>query len=279
MRHLRTQLFLTLLLLWQAHCFADGPSTLELTKAEFKVFDGLLFVNKPDLSPYGIKPIKIAYQAQLWKDGQDISKMPDLLRIKNAVNQLDIKNSILVIDVEHWLVTEPNGEYNPENLAKQLQLLATFRKLSPSTQFGNYGIPYPDYWRASNSKGPEQAAQWRIENDRMQAIVDQQDIVMPSLYTFYADRDGWVKYAIAQMAEARRLAKGKPVYVFLWPQYHESNPLLGNDYIHPDYWKMELETVKKYADGIVIWGGWQQTWDDEAEWWKATKEFMNTIKQ
>jgi hypothetical protein len=56
------------------------------------------------------------------------------------------------------------------------------------------------------------------------------------LYTFYADRQGWVAYAIAQISEARRKAKGKPVYAFIWPQYHESNQLLGGQFLDADYW-------------------------------------------
>jgi hypothetical protein len=31
---------------------------------------------------------------------------------------------------------------------------------------------------------------------------------------------------------------------------------------------------KTYADGIVIWGGYQQQWDDNAHWWMETKKFL-----
>jgi hypothetical protein len=37
---------------------------------------------------------------------------------------------------------------------------------------------------------------------------------------------------------------------------------------------MELETARQSADGIVIWGGFQQTWDNDAPWWLETQKFL-----
>jgi hypothetical protein len=94
------------------------------------------------------------------------------------------------------------------------------------------------------------------------------DALFPSIYTFYTDRQGWVTYAIAQITEAKRKAKGKPVYAFLWPQYHESNLLLGLRPLDSDYWELQLNTVAQHADGVVIWGGWgangPELWNEEA---------------
>ena len=38
-----------------------------------------------------------------------------------------------------------------------------------------------------------------------------------------------------------------------------------------------------YADGVVIWGGWDldknkpAQWNDNAEWWIETKQFINQL--
>jgi hypothetical protein len=40
---------------------------------------------------------------------------------------------------------------------------------------------------------------------------------------------------------------------------------------------MELETAKQYADGVVIWCGWTETWDNNASWWLVTQQFMAEI--
>ena len=49
-------------------------------------------------------------------------------------------------------------------------------------------------------------------------------------------------------------------------------------YLPDAYWKMELETAKQYADGVVIWGGWTETWDNNASWWLDTQQFMTEIE-
>jgi hypothetical protein len=47
-----------------------------------------------------------------------------------------------------------------------------------------------------------------------------------------------------------------------------------------DYWKLELETARRYADGLVIWGGWASDdrpaeWGDQAAWCQVTKQFLS----
>jgi hypothetical protein len=111
-------------------------------------------------------------------------------------------------------------------------------------------------------------------------IATQVDALFPSIYTFYTDRQGWVTYAVAQIAEARRKAHGKPVYPFLWPEYHDSAPLFAHSPIDPDYWELELNTVYQHADGVVIWGGYSNgpdPWNEDAPWWQVTKRFLNRI--
>jgi len=274
--------FILFLVMWlfamSGHCESTASDRI-LSSVSFKVFNGLLYSSKPDLRSFGLEPIKIIYHADLWREGQDDSKLPDPIRLKQVLKRVKAdSHNIAVIDIEHWLVTQPDGSFSRENLDKRLKVLEALRESSPKTLLGYYGIPIEDYWRATNGRGRNESPQWQAENDRMMPIIEAQDVVFPVLYTYYADREGWIKLAIAQLTEARRLAKGKPVYAFLWPQYHDSNHILGSDYIKPDYWKLELETARKYADGIVIWGGYQQEWDEDAEWWKITVDFMKSLQ-
>ena len=47
---------------------------------------------------------------------------------------------------------------------------------------------------------------------------------------------------------------------------------------------MQLDTVRQYADGVVIWGGWNfkdrkpDKWDDRSSWWVITKRFLDENK-
>ena len=71
------------------------------------------------------------------------------------------------------------------------------------------------------------------------------------------------------------------------PQYFDHKPTpkhLQVKFIPGEFWALQLETVCKYADGAIIWGGWdfkkwtRFEWDPTAEWWKITREYINNKK-
>ena len=185
----------------------------------------------------------------------------------------------LPLDIEHWpLKGSPDSVR--DSLTKYMTVLDWFRTAAPGLSVGYYGVPpLRDYWRAIKETSSQERRSWMEENDQLRSLAGAVNVLFPSLYTFYPDQAGWKKYAIAQIEEARRYGNGKPVYVFLMPTYHDSNRILGGHYLPADYWLLELETAKEYADGIVIWGGWGAKWDDNAPWWNITKEFMKNIGQ
>jgi hypothetical protein len=63
--------------------------------------------------------------------------------------------------------------------------------------------------------------------------------------------------------------------VFLWPQFYQISKVI--EYLPRDHWRVELETALQYADGVVIWGGTGQTWDNNAPWWLETQKFLKEI--
>lgn len=246
----------------------------------FLVFDGTLYSNKPDLSAYGIQPITLAYAGQFGADwNKTADRLPDLPAVQAVAREAQLKGHGVVLDIEHWPLTGSLDAVH-DSLTKYMTVLNWFRAAAPGLPVGYYGAPpVRDYWRAITDTSSQERKSWMAENDQLRALAYAVDILFPSLYTLYPDHAGWRKYAIAQIEEARRYGGGKPVYVFLWPQYHESNLTLGGRYLEADYWLLELETAKEYADGIVIWGGWGSDnrpakWDDSAPWWNITKEFM-----
>lgn len=245
----------------------------------FQVFDGTGFIGKPDLSSFGMLPIRIIYSGELWGIKDDKSKLPDKSKIQYAMTRMPTNSSLVVIDVEHWPVFSVNGQFNVENMSKLMQLIYSFKKNHPNLRFGYYGIPAPEYWRSIIPQYERARIIWTFQNYITKPLVDLEDAVFLSLYTSYEDRNSWLKYAIANIKEARKIADNKPVYVFLWPQYHTHSQDDGARYIGDDYWKLELETAKLYADGIVIWGGYNQQWDENAGWWKITEDFMKNLNR
>lgn len=249
----------------------------------FVVFDAFLYADKPDLSQYGIKPIVILYAGQLGKEWvKHAAQLPDKSTVQRVARELEAQPSPVVIDIEHWPL---NGD--PQQVQRSLSQYITvfqwFKEAAPGLAVGYYGTPpLRDYWRAINPPSSKERLSLTKDNDRLKPLAETVDLLFPSLYTFYPDQGGWVRYAYGQIAEARRCANGKPVYVFLWPQYHDSNRKLAGTFLPADYWRLELETAKQYADGVILWGGWGNNnrpaqWDDDAAWWKVTKDFMKTV--
>lgn len=249
----------------------------------FLVFDATLYANKPDLSTYGLRPITLAYAGSFGPDWYKYpDRLPELEAVQAVARDAQQKGHRVVLDIEHWPL-EGTPTLVQDSLAKYLRVLTWFRDAAPGLSLGYYGAPpLHDYWRAIEDGASPARRSWMTANDQTRSLAGAVDAFYPSLYTFYPDQAGWKKYAIAQIEEARRHGDGKPVYVFLWAQYHDSNKDLKGQYLPEDFWLFELKTAKQYADGIVIWGGWDvmtnrpAKWDENAAWWKVTKEFMKS---
>jgi hypothetical protein len=249
------------------------PSTAP--QANFVVFDGTLYQGKPSAAQLGMKAISVIYQASMWPSkSDDPQSVPDADVVQALALKASQSGGIAVVDIEQWPVTGDPATV-AQSVDKYQQTLQMFQQAAPSLQVGYYSVaPIRDYWSPNDGPQSSNYLAWQQQNNKVAPIAQAANAVFPSAYTFYTDQAGWQTYAIAQIAEARRIAPGKPVYLFLWPQYDNGQGAQGGDYLSDDYWKMELETAKKYADGVVIWGGWTQTWDSNASWWLETQQFM-----
>ena len=75
------------------------------------------------------------------------------------------------------------------------------------------------------------------------------------------------------IAKAHQIAPGKPVYPYLWAQYHEGAPK-ALEFLDGDYMKFQLETARDCgADGVVMWSSSKPAWND-APWSKALLKFV-----
>ena len=162
---------------------------------------------------------------------------------------------------------------------------------NPNLLVGYYSVlPVRNYWDALKGPGSSEYQNWQSLNQRAMDLASHVDVLFPSLYTFYADydyRDGsprlsergrWVQYAVANLSEARRF--GKPILPFIWPRYHPSEPWAYQE-IGDEFWRLQLETVKEHADGVVIWAGGDATgvrlWQNDVSWWQETKSFISSV--
>ncbi|HTU65466.1 MAG TPA: hypothetical protein VMF52_05940 [Steroidobacteraceae bacterium] len=241
--------------------------------APFRVYDSLFYLGKPDVAALGMLPARGT--GELWRAGQPRSVV-DEIGVQRAVDCCRDFAGVFYLDVEHWCLFEQPDAVIDANLEKFVRLATVVRRAAPGLTFGYYGVlPEIVYWPIVQPVG-NQLEVWRATNRRARAIAPHVDVIFPSLYTFYADVAGWEKYAAETLREARQY--GKPVYAFLWPEFHDSNKLLGGRNVPADYWRRELELCRQYADGVVIWGGWQKRWAGDAGWWQETKSFLATLR-
>lgn len=266
--------------LWLACCVLSPAAAA----GGFQVFDGTLYRDKPDFANYGILPIEILYVSRFWPDTRAVDEMerlPDEERVRRVAREARVKDVPVVIDIEHWSLDGSEKEKRA-NLAKYTTVLQWLRNEAPDMHLGYFAVvPMGAYGWALKDPASVEYRLWQSENAKRADLASRVDAVYPQLYTYYPDRQAWVRYAVANLREARRY--GKPVYAFLWPQYSERNKHLGHQYLPADFWRLQLETAARHADGIVIWGGWDSEqwgrarWDESAPWWQVTREFMDGL--
>jgi hypothetical protein len=186
----------------------------------------------------------------------------------------------VIINVEHWNI-RAKGREQRDNVTKYVQLLDWFKQENPQLKWGYFARPpVRDYMRSI--LGPEhyKYQRWQRMNDGLKPLAEVVDIIYPSLYTHNNDPVSWREYAKQNIAESRRLAGGKPVIAFLWPQFKKSDQTYSQEYIPADFWRVQLETVYEHADGVVIWGGWDDKrrgkadWSEDLAWWQVLKRFI-----
>jgi hypothetical protein len=118
--------------------------------AQFVVFDGTLYLDKPDLAKQGLQPINILYAGSFWGRSQVSQSLPTQTRINRMARESYVTGLPTVIDIEYWEVQEPQANgHSTENISKYLTVLQWFHRRQPKLQLGYYGnVPIRDYWRA-----------------------------------------------------------------------------------------------------------------------------------
>lgn len=264
-------------------CFFFTPVALsDADVKEFKIYHSLGYKGIPDISDvYDIGYMKIFGHYHFWGKDQQVGVLPTKDRIDKVINEIvDQDYDLVCMDIEAWPLKINPGYDNKASIANYLYVASELKRKMPEIKFGYYGVlPIREYYAPLRSKGKDTAAmkRWMEANQELQVVENYVNVVMPSLYTFKKNMDDWHVYALKNIEEARKY--NKPVIVFLWPEYHKKN---GLDYfIDGEYWKFQLETVYKHADGVVIWGPKINNikWDEQWPWWVETKKFIKRVNK
>lgn len=261
-----------------------GPASAAIDDAcltpvsrELRLYQSLMYAGAPDMMRHGFARAHIV-DRDIWVDEKTRQRISPQ-KLAATVSRLGRDGGLVVLDIEHLPLTG-----NSRGVASTLDLLSgagtLARRSVGNAEVGFYGLlPLSEYWRPINLH-PDGGGfrQWQADSRRLQPLDAALDVNLPSLYAHYEDRKGWVQQAEALVCEARRQSS-KPVIAFIWPEYHSGAMPVGT-YLPHDYWRLQLETMARIADGVVIWGGYdfekpgQQQWNARAPWWQETLAFL-----
>jgi hypothetical protein len=229
----------------------------------------------PDLRSLGMP--KLLDVGTIWRPNVPRNEV-DPVGIRLALESAQRRSlSRYFFDLEEWTVSGAPRAVIDDSIRKLARTAEIARQIAPELKFGFYDqAPRGMYWPVVGNNAA-QLAEWHDINRRSAIIAAKVDYLFPSLYTFYDDPKGWELYARATIQEARQY--GKPVYPFLWMEFHNSNRVLKDTLIPHEFWRRQLEVCREAADGLVIWGGWRRLWDEEAPWWLETKSFVESLNR
>jgi len=208
-----------------------------------------------------------------WTDG---TKLPPSSWYDAAAAGLRPIHGWVLIDHEDWFeATQAQRLATASNFATMYRELKS-RRPDLKFAFYAYGIKHHSTYPAFSPSSPDYQAWQRMSDDyaEMLAVVD---ALCPTLYFWYTEADDGLAFTKARspglfrgyLTDARRLldqygAPTRPVYPYIWWRKHDASKDL-EDWI----WRDMLETTLSLADGFVLWGGYQQTWNRGEAWLKS----------
>ncbi|QPK62724.1 hypothetical protein IVG45_18080 [Methylomonas sp. LL1] len=254
--------------------------------AEKLIYDGTLYIKKPDLEKCGFLSTYTVYEHFVFdiKDAKKRSKeqLPNIDLIREQI-QASKNNELIILDIESWPVTFYRRHKSVIDISKHnyLTTLQHFREEGPNKKFGYFGVvPTHSPKALVSNDGEPQYEEMQEDNDNLNELANEVDVIFPIGYTFSRNVEDWKKAVATQINEARRLAPQKKVIVYLWPQYADYGLIdksLKLKWIEASFWRTQIEFSLANADGIIVWGGWngkKMPWNRNASWWKILKEYL-----
>ena len=156
------------------------------------------------------------------------------------------------------LKTSPQSAEFKKAMDAFTQVIQLAKSIRPNVKWGFYYLPFTTYWNRDDKL--------IMANQQVKPLLEQCDILFPSLYIFY--KDGSVSandneaYASDNINQILMIAKSlnKPVLPFIWHRYHDSNRNIGLQLIPIGDFKKFIDQIVranysgKRISGLVWWG-------------------------
>lgn len=242
-----------------------------------KIFDALTYLNKPSSAQLGLLPITLLYSGNnnFWptapvdSNGLYTFTEPNLSALTTLCSGA---TTPIILDIENqgnayysdWTATWLPAFQQVVNTAKA----ATSQPVSVFVP-----MPLPDRDQIMARPGSSWYITVQNQNNLYAPLASLCDFMCPSLYAQSTDRSRWQLWARNMIDESRRIS-GKPVYPFIANYYQIAPTYLS---LERGFYAQMLNLVRGYADGVILFGGWQvtaETWDPTQDWWRSVKEMM-----
>lgn len=235
-------------------------------RTRFQVFDNTFYTNV-DLTRYGAVRSNIVYEhsvAELTGQSQDFRggtrpgvelALPPQAAYEQLVRRLSVHPGPVVLDFE-TLYLKGAADVVQRRFGKLRTLLAWAHRAVPGKAIGYYGLlgnTAPQYLHLARE------------------LAKDEDAFFPSLYVFTNDRTQWRALLARRVAEAKSIDPDKPIYAYLWPEFHDNSNLAGT-YVSADYWSFQLAESRTQISGVVVWS--KQKPNAEPGWVNATRTFL-----
>jgi hypothetical protein len=232
----------------------------------FQVFDNMFYAGKPDLSTNGIIASSVVYETAELKAAVTNGQLPDETAFKAKIKKIAADHpGPIVIDIEYAYLSKYKKTTDADvrqHFKLFIALAQWAHEAAPGHLIGYYGHGlFPE------EPGKEYAA----ETKELLAHID---AFFPSLYTHGNQTDAqWREKLQILIQKAHQIAPGKPLYPYVWAQYHEGGPK-ALEFLSAGTVTFQLETARDAgADGVVFWSGRKPAWEDRP-WVQALLTFV-----
>jgi hypothetical protein len=155
--------------------------------------------------------------------------------------------------------------YNRASRAFFLRTLAEAKRVRPGARWGYYGFPTSEYY----TNDPKLRPLWKQNNEDLAWLFEASDALYPHAYTLFVPvrsrqpvasareqtHDDNARYITDNTLEAVRVARGKPVLVFIWPRFSDSAGPSKKWKLVDDETLSQMINLPREAgaSGVVLW--------------------------
>lgn len=228
--------------------------------------------------------VKVLDEKMIIGEGYNI----DYIKLKSNIERLypnSEDKGMCFMDIEDpYLLPLHNASVDSDEFKTAVKLyvdaIKYAKKIRPSVKWGHYGVPFTRWDDKS----------FLLKNNKVIEIYSAVDVLFPSLYAFYDDKEipfsKNYEYLYDNLSLAIKMGKkyNKPVIPFVLHRFHSDNSRLQWTEIDDKFWKKYLQSILsinvngKYADGIVWWGA-DTFFYNRPEGVNVTKNFKGTSKE